>query len=89
MAGNGAYHLLGGTFRWLVHRLEDLAGFNEDSLFSDFAENATHIKVMPQSPLSKINFPHSGELKSKSYRQVARSHFLSIPTPLFPASNLP
>jgi hypothetical protein len=36
---------LGGTFRWLVHRLNDLAGFNEDSFFSEFAENAAHFVI--------------------------------------------
>lgn len=56
MAGNGAYRLKGGTFRWLVHRLEDLAGFNEDSLFSEFAENAFHV-VFPTQKRAEQDGP--------------------------------
>jgi hypothetical protein len=38
--------------------LEDLAGFNEDSLFSEFAENAFHVVIpAPKCPFKKAPPP--------------------------------
>jgi hypothetical protein len=69
--------------------LDDLAGFNEDSLFFEFAENACRVVIPAPKCHGEEALPHSKELKSNSQGRVARQNSLASKSPLFSASEQP
>jgi hypothetical protein len=61
--------------------LNDLAGFNEDSFFSEFAENASHVVIPTPKCHVEVALPPLQRIKIKLSKPRGSAKFFRIQKP--------